>query len=93
MRVPWDNWDSYEAGLAEHPIITKTAINVVIYLLGDWLSQVPRNPTPRTQFCHFGVCLASRRSNARRGVITAGTGVKTVRLTGISIVATSYVQE
>lgn len=40
--MPYDNWDSYETGLAEHPIITKTAINVVIYLLGDWLSQVKR---------------------------------------------------
>lgn len=40
MRLPWDNWDSYEVGLLEHPIVTKTAINVVIYLVGDWLSQV-----------------------------------------------------
>lgn len=40
IRLPWDNWDSYEVGLLEHPIVTKTAINVGIYLLGDWLSQV-----------------------------------------------------
>lgn len=40
MRLPWDNWDSYEVGLLEHPIMTKTAINVGIYLIGDWLSQV-----------------------------------------------------
>ncbi|CAM9467187.1 unnamed protein product [Ectocarpus sp. 8 AP-2014] len=40
IRLPWDNWDSYEMGLLEHPIITKTAINVGIYLIGDWLSQV-----------------------------------------------------
>lgn len=40
MRLPWDNWDSYEVGLLEHPIVTKTAINVGIYLIGDWLSQV-----------------------------------------------------
>lgn len=40
MRLPWDNWDSYESGLQEHPILTKTAINVGIYLIGDWLSQV-----------------------------------------------------
>ncbi|CAN0293361.1 unnamed protein product [Ectocarpus sp. 12 AP-2014] len=40
IRLPWDNWDSYETGLQEHPIITKTAINVGIYLIGDWLSQV-----------------------------------------------------
>ncbi|CAM9449305.1 unnamed protein product [Scytosiphon promiscuus] len=40
MRLPWDNWDSYEYGLLEHPIATKTAINVGIYLIGDWLSQV-----------------------------------------------------
>jgi hypothetical protein len=23
-----------------HPILTKTIINIVIYLLGDWMSQV-----------------------------------------------------
>lgn len=43
MRIPWDNWGSYETGLVEHPIITKTGINVAIYLLGDWLSQVGEN--------------------------------------------------
>lgn len=40
MRLPWANWDSYEMGLIEHPVVTKTAINVGIYLIGDWLSQV-----------------------------------------------------
>lgn len=40
MRLPWDNWDSYEVGLVEHPVITKTAINMGIYIIGDWLSQV-----------------------------------------------------
>lgn len=39
MRIPLDNWQSYETSLAEKPIYTKTLINVVIYLLGDWLSQ------------------------------------------------------
>ena len=39
MRIPLDNWSSYEASLNEQPIATKTTINVVIYLLGDWLSQ------------------------------------------------------
>jgi protein Mpv17 len=39
MRIPLDNWQSYETSLAEKPIFTKTLINVVIYLLGDWLSQ------------------------------------------------------
>ena len=39
MRIPVDNWSSYESALAESPIITKTTINVIIYLLGDWLSQ------------------------------------------------------
>ena len=39
MRIPLDNWSNYEAALAEKPIYTKTLINVVIYLLGDWLSQ------------------------------------------------------
>lgn len=39
MRVPLDAWTSYESSLAEKPVMTKTIINVVIYLLGDWLSQ------------------------------------------------------
>lgn len=39
MRIPLDNWNNYETSLAEKPIYTKTMINVVIYLLGDWLSQ------------------------------------------------------
>ena len=39
MRIPLDNWNNYETSLAEKPVYTKTMINVVIYLLGDWLSQ------------------------------------------------------
>lgn len=39
MRVPLDNWAGYESALAAKPIATKTFINVVIYSLGDWLSQ------------------------------------------------------
>jgi hypothetical protein len=39
LRIPIDNWGNYESSLAEKPMITKTLINVVIYLLGDWLSQ------------------------------------------------------
>lgn len=39
MRIPLDNWASYESSLNTQPIVTKTTINVVIYLLGDWLSQ------------------------------------------------------
>lgn len=39
MRIPADNWNMYETSLAESPVFTKTLINVVIYLLGDWLSQ------------------------------------------------------
>mmetsp|Transcript_25286 Transcript_25286/g.36677 ORF Transcript_25286/g.36677 Transcript_25286/m.36677 type:complete len:478 (+) Transcript_25286:173-1606(+) len=38
-RIPIDNWASYESSLSAQPIATKTIINVVIYLLGDWLSQ------------------------------------------------------
>ena len=38
-RVPFDNWRQYEDSLSEKPIFTKTMINVIIYLLGDWLSQ------------------------------------------------------
>ena len=39
MRIPLDTWASYENSLSEKPISTKTIINIVIYLLGDWLSQ------------------------------------------------------
>ena len=39
MRIPLDTWSSYEVSLEEKPVVTKTIINVVIYLLGDWLSQ------------------------------------------------------
>jgi len=39
MRIPIDNWRTYEYNLHESPIETKTFINVIIYLLGDWLSQ------------------------------------------------------
>lgn len=39
MRIPLDNWASYESSLEDRPIFTKTLINVIIYLLGDWLSQ------------------------------------------------------
>lgn len=39
MRIPLDNWASYESSLNTQPILTKTTINVIIYLLGDWLSQ------------------------------------------------------
>mmetsp|Transcript_26806 Transcript_26806/g.37674 ORF Transcript_26806/g.37674 Transcript_26806/m.37674 type:complete len:414 (+) Transcript_26806:217-1458(+) len=38
-RIPLDNWNNYETSLSNHPIETKTLINVIIYLLGDWLSQ------------------------------------------------------
>ena len=39
MRIPLDTWSGYEVALEEKPVVTKTIINVVIYLLGDWLSQ------------------------------------------------------
>lgn len=39
MRIPIDNWRTYEYNLNASPIETKTFINVIIYLLGDWLSQ------------------------------------------------------
>mmetsp|Transcript_6841 Transcript_6841/g.9994 ORF Transcript_6841/g.9994 Transcript_6841/m.9994 type:complete len:382 (-) Transcript_6841:148-1293(-) len=39
MRVPLDNWASYESSLAQSPMMTKTTINVIVYSLGDWLSQ------------------------------------------------------
>jgi len=38
-RMPYDNWRNYEDALELAPVETKTTINVIIYLLGDWLSQ------------------------------------------------------
>ena len=43
LRMPYDNWRNYENSLASSPIWTKTTINVIIYLLGDWLSQTVFN--------------------------------------------------
>lgn len=43
LRLPYDNWRNYENSLANSPIWTKTSINVIIYLLGDWLSQTVFN--------------------------------------------------
>lgn len=40
LRIPYDNWQEYEGGLSTHPILVKTIINVVIYIIGDWMSQV-----------------------------------------------------
>jgi hypothetical protein len=45
LRIPYDNWQEYEGGLMHHPVITKTLINVVIYLIGDWMSQVRHDTT------------------------------------------------
>ncbi|CAM9932650.1 unnamed protein product, partial [Phaeothamnion confervicola] len=39
MRIPYDSWNGYETGLEENPILVKTLINVVIYLIGDWMAQ------------------------------------------------------
>jgi len=38
--LPRDNWLGYEGALRANPVGTKTVINVVIYLLGDYLAQV-----------------------------------------------------
>ena len=40
VRIPYDNWQEYEGGLTTHPILVKTVINVIIYLVGDWMAQV-----------------------------------------------------
>jgi len=39
LRIPVDSWRGYEDSLAAKPMMTKTMINTVVYLLGDWLSQ------------------------------------------------------
>jgi protein Mpv17 len=40
QRLLPDNWNEYESAIAEDPVVTKTIINMVIYVLADWLSQV-----------------------------------------------------
>jgi len=39
VRVLGSNWGAYEASIATTPVLTKTCINTVIYMLADWLSQ------------------------------------------------------
>ncbi|CAM9839049.1 unnamed protein product [Discosporangium mesarthrocarpum] len=65
-RLPYDNWGSYEVGLQQHPILTKTLINVVIYLLGDWLSQVNWGKDKDRQLWEFDL-----QRTLRNGVIGA----------------------
>jgi len=50
QRLPYDNWRNYEGSLEESPVLTKTTINVVIYLLGDWLSQTVFQGQPLLNF-------------------------------------------
>lgn len=61
MRIPLDNWLNYENSLADRPIVTKTMINVIIYLLGDWLSQ--------TVFCGKNVLDFDASRTLRNGYI------------------------
>lgn len=39
VRMPVDSWKGYEDSLAAKPLFTKTMLNTIVYLLGDWLSQ------------------------------------------------------
>lgn len=50
LRIPLDNWASYESSLNNKPVWTKTFINVIIYLLGDWLSQTVFAKKPILEF-------------------------------------------
>lgn len=61
MRIPLDNWLNYENSLSDRPIVTKTMINVIIYLLGDWLSQ--------TVFCGKNVLDFDAGRTLRNGFI------------------------
>mmetsp|Transcript_9065 Transcript_9065/g.26420 ORF Transcript_9065/g.26420 Transcript_9065/m.26420 type:complete len:254 (+) Transcript_9065:149-910(+) len=47
LTLPRDNWLGYEGALLTDPVGTKTAINVVIYLLGDYCAQVIWSKEPR----------------------------------------------
>ena len=39
LQLPIDIWSYYESSLQTHPILTKTIINTIIYLISDWISQ------------------------------------------------------
>ena len=39
VRLPVDNWRAYMTSLRELPVLTKTEINVFIYLFGDYRGQ------------------------------------------------------
>ena len=39
LNIPRDNWSAYTAALREMPVLTKTEINVFIYLIGDYAAQ------------------------------------------------------
>eukprot|EP00522_Entomoneis_paludosa_P002664 CAMPEP_0172472730 /NCGR_PEP_ID=MMETSP1065-20121228/68492_1 /TAXON_ID=265537 /ORGANISM="Amphiprora paludosa, Strain CCMP125" /LENGTH=371 /DNA_ID=CAMNT_0013230887 /DNA_START=528 /DNA_END=1643 /DNA_ORIENTATION=+ len=66
LRIPLDTWSSYEAALEEKPVVTKTMINVIIYLLGDWLSQ--------TVFAKRNVLDFDLSRTLRNGLIGLGFG-------------------
>jgi len=46
IRIPVDNWGAYESYLANKPIVTKTLINVIIYLAES-------NCIPKKEFIKF----------------------------------------
>lgn len=46
QRVLPDNWNEYESALREDPVLTKTTINTIIYVLADWLAQVLEGRKP-----------------------------------------------
>jgi len=50
LRIPISNWREYENGLFDSPVSTKTIINTVIYLAGDWLAQIQWGKKSLTQF-------------------------------------------
>ena len=98
MRIPLDNWGAYESYLANKPILTKTLINVIIYLLGDWLSQtvfqgkhvlsfdisrVLRNGFIGLCFGEYRGCRCGRRSV--HSIAAHGFLLSTVRSAGASI--------
>jgi len=46
QRLLPDNWNEYEIALQNDPVVTKTMINGVIYVLADWLAQVLEGAKP-----------------------------------------------
>ena len=51
LRLIADNWEVYEKRLYDAPVLTKSLINMVIYTVAEWLSQVLRAAKDYVDHC------------------------------------------